>query len=487
MVEVPLAAGALRRPFRRRVKKCLPRIAVQASSGTLECPCLVTCCGCDSSSHARLTGPGPWQWVLSEDLQAVSQARQAADEAERHLFWTQRWPHPELLARMCAWMELTLYERWAPAACWSFSHVSHCVPVQIYGEDSFAGLGFLEALKERLQVNIIKEDEDSIEFDLVGVEAPLANALRRILLAEVSRQSPLHSWGSSVHYRLCASCSQVPSVAIESVFVHDNTSIIQDEVLSHRLGLVPLNIDPRLLEFPSPTPGNTTTANTVVFTMDVTGEKPTAPTDGSEPHRFHHVYSSSIQYHPQATGPEWPTTPGPVHPDILLAKLQPGQRICLELHACKGVGKDHAKFSPVATASYRLLPAVRLLRPVYDDDATELAARSKVFDAVPCTDGSGHRLQAVVARPRLCNMSRELLRDAKFSDAVHISRVNDHFIFSVETTGALPARVIVQEAFKVLAAKCEAASTALQAWVSGEAAAPASTDEPAAEASDVEA
>ena len=36
----------------------------------------------------------------------------------------------------------------------------------------------------------------------------------------------------------------------------------------------------------------------------------------------------------------------------------PGQRIALEAHARKGVGKDHTKFSPVATASYRLLPGI---------------------------------------------------------------------------------------------------------------------------------
>ena len=40
---------------------------------------------------------------------------------------------------------------------------------------------------------------------------------------------------------------QVPTVAIEKVFVFNNTSIVQDEVLAQRLGLIPLNIDPRLI------------------------------------------------------------------------------------------------------------------------------------------------------------------------------------------------------------------------------------------------
>jgi len=46
----------------------------------------------------------------------------------------------------------------------------------------------------------------------------------------------------------------------------------------------------------------------------------------------------------------------PVHEDIVIAKLRPGQRIEFEAHCRKGVGKDHTKFSPVATAAYRLLP-----------------------------------------------------------------------------------------------------------------------------------
>jgi DNA-directed RNA polymerase alpha subunit len=53
----------------------------------------------------------------------------------------------------------------------------------------------------------------------------------------------------------------------------------------------------------------------------------------------------------------------PVHDDIVLAKLRPGQRIEFEAHCRRGVGKDHTKYSPVATASYRLLPGESTTRP----------------------------------------------------------------------------------------------------------------------------
>ena len=54
--------------------------------------------------------------------------------------------------------------------------------------------------------------------------------------------------------------------------------------------------------------------------------------------------------------------PRAVHGDILLAKLRPGQTLQLEAHATKGTGKEHAKWSPVATAWYRLQPVVALLK-----------------------------------------------------------------------------------------------------------------------------
>jgi len=41
-------------------------------------------------------------------------------------------------------------------------------------------------------------------------------------------------------------------MAVEKVFVYNNTSLLQDEVLAHRLGLIPLKADPRLFEYRQP-------------------------------------------------------------------------------------------------------------------------------------------------------------------------------------------------------------------------------------------
>jgi len=89
-------------------------------------------------------------------------------------------------------------------------------------------------------VAVVQFKEEDMEFDMVGVDAAIANAFRRILIAEV------------------------PTMAVEKVSIHNNTSIIQDEVLAHRLGLIPIRADPRKFKmlppqeedrpFPDPTP-----------------------------------------------------------------------------------------------------------------------------------------------------------------------------------------------------------------------------------------
>ena len=83
----------------------------------------------------------------------------------------------------------------------------------------------LDRFRSTLRVDVKRLSQRSIEFDIVGVDASIANAIRRTLIAEV------------------------PTMIIENVYIMNNTSVVQDEVLAHRLGMVPLNVHPDLFTF----------------------------------------------------------------------------------------------------------------------------------------------------------------------------------------------------------------------------------------------
>ncbi|RMZ96754.1 DNA-directed RNA polymerases I and III subunit RPAC1, partial [Brachionus plicatilis] len=97
----------------------------------------------------------------------------------------------------------------------------------------------------------------------------------------------------------------------------------------------------------------------------------------------------------------------PVEGDILIAKMNPGQELDLKLLAVKGIGKDHAKFSPVATAYYRLLTEIVLKQDFYDEQAERLkSCFSPGVIKIVDDDKKEGRTKAVVDNPRLDTCSR---------------------------------------------------------------------------------
>jgi DNA-directed RNA polymerases I and III subunit RPAC1 len=322
-----------------------------------------------------------------------------------------------------------------------------------YSAHAHAGAGVdnslnVEEFKSNFTAAVLSADREQFFFELVGIDAPIANALRRILLSEV------------------------PTVAIETVFVHDNSSVMPDEMLAHRLGLVPLAVDPRALEMRNGRDGPVTQKNTLKFRLraSCTRNASTAPKDNFAPpdklYLQSSVLSGAITYVPFSAGAGDDAQllelglldpPKPVHDDIVLVKMRPGQKVHVEMDAVKGVGRDHAKFSPVATVSYRMLPEVSLRQPVGGGRAVELVGKCpmKVFDI----EDSGC---ARVARPRDCTMCRECIREPEWNDVVQLARKRDHFIFSVESTGALPPATLVTEALSILAEKCRVVEAELE-------------------------
>ncbi|KAJ1675529.1 DNA-directed RNA polymerase core subunit rpc40 [Spiromyces aspiralis] len=299
----------------------------------------------------------------------------------------------------------------------------------------------LDAIAKRFKLKIWRITEREMEFDLVGVDAAVANALRRIMIAEV------------------------PTMAIERVYLMENSGVIHDEVLAHRLGLIPIKADARdfMWTGPSDTP---TDLNTIVFRLDVTCKRnPNAEEGETDPKKRYinsSVYSSSLVWEPKGDQAEKfkDRQIGTVHDDILITKLRPGQAISCELHCVKGIGEDHAKFSPVATASYRLLPTITILEDITGEDAVKF---QKCFPpgVVDIVVEDGVK-KAKVVNPRKDTVSREVLRHKEFANKVKLGRVRDHFIFKIESVGAIPPQEILSQALEILMGKCQAVRQAVK-------------------------
>jgi DNA-directed RNA polymerase I and III subunit RPAC1 len=244
-------------------------------------------------------------------------------------------------------------------------------------------------------ITVVAEDEKSIEFDLVGTTAEVANALRRIILSEV------------------------PTMAIETCRFHSNNTGVSDETLAHRLGLVPIKIMP--------------TDHPIVLQLDVECK----PQDG----KLRRVFSSDLTC-PTMHGV------GPTNPDIIIAKLSPGQKLSIDMECVRGTGSMHAKWSPVCSAAYRLLPQVILKREFSGESAQRL--QTCFAPGVIELDKNG---VARVSDARKCTFTTEIKYHPDLAEHVVQKRVEDHYIFYVESIGTLAPREILHVALLRLCEK----------------------------------
>ena len=147
-----------------------------------------------------------------------------------------------------------------------------------------------------------QEKKERIIFSLTGVDTAYANSLRRIMGFEV------------------------PVMAIEDVEIRKNNSILYDEVLAHRLGLIPLTTDLKSYNMieECKCKGAGCASCTVKLILKAQGPGM--------------VYTSDLK----SKDPEIK----PINTKIPIVKLLEGQEIELEATAVLGRGKDHSKYCP---------------------------------------------------------------------------------------------------------------------------------------------
>lgn len=201
-------------------------------------------------------------------------------------------------------------------------------------------------------VSILELKSDYIRFELSNTDISMANALRRVMMAEV------------------------PTLAIDLVEFADNSSCLKDEVIAHRLGLIPLRSQRRAMSHWNYNHmcscGGFCEECSVTFTLDCDYAKMIE--DIPEQQRTdvemgiqvtsRHLISQNPDVQPVHFGNEDEALAS-YDDAILITVLGPGQRLKLEAIAKKGIGKEHAKWNPVATVALKHYPVVRLNKEVY--------------------------------------------------------------------------------------------------------------------------
>ncbi|MFZ8907474.1 MAG: DNA-directed RNA polymerase subunit D [Nitrosopumilaceae archaeon] len=160
-------------------------------------------------------------------------------------------------------------------------------------------------------LEVISKDERKMSVKLKGVPLQYANALRRLCL------------------------NGVPVFAIDTVDVIENSSVLPDEGLAHRLGLIPLKTDLSRFNEPSKCECQSETgcSNCKVMLVLDSGD-----TDVSKSVLTDELTSEDDSVKPTSD-------------KIPIVQLAPGQRVKVECYARLGRGREHAKWnsSNVAT------------------------------------------------------------------------------------------------------------------------------------------
>jgi len=255
------------------------------------------------------------------------------------------------------------------------------------------------------QVNIeaLEKDDKNIRLLVQGVDVPFINALRRIVLAEV------------------------PCMAVDEVVIIENSSILQDEIIAHRLGLIPLKTDLDSYNLPEKCSCKSELGCNlcrVTLTLDAESK------DGTRT-----VHSGELQ----SENPDIV----PVSGKIPIIKLAKEQKLRLEAYARLGKGKNHAKWQPVSMCTYKYMPKIEISK---NCDACEKCVEICPRKVLEKTDNK-IKVRDLMA----CTLCQDCVDVCPQNPhAITVGKEENTFIFNLESTGALTPERILSEAIKIL-------------------------------------
>ena len=159
-------------------------------------------------------------------------------------------------------------------------------------------------------IKILERDNNHIVIQFNDIPRQYVNALRRL------------------------SISQVPTFAIDDVVILENSSVMHDEAVAHRLGLIPLRTDLKRFVMPHLCECKSTLGCSncrVLLVLDAESQEKTKVITSADLISEDEVVRS-------------------VSKEIPIVSLAPGQKLKFEAYARLGTGKNHAKWQPTSVA-----------------------------------------------------------------------------------------------------------------------------------------
>lgn len=159
-------------------------------------------------------------------------------------------------------------------------------------------------------IKILERDNNHIVIEFNDIPRQYVNALRRL------------------------SINQVPTFAIDDVVILENSSVMHDEAIAHRLGLIPLRTDLERFVMPDVCDCKSTLGCSkcrVLLVLDTESQDKTKV-----------VTSADLVSEDEVVKP--------VNNEIPIVSLAPGQKLKFEAYARLGTGKNHAKWQPTSVA-----------------------------------------------------------------------------------------------------------------------------------------
>ncbi|MBS3119843.1 DNA-directed RNA polymerase subunit D [Candidatus Woesearchaeota archaeon] len=250
-----------------------------------------------------------------------------------------------------------------------------------------------------IQIVEEKKKDNKLVLNISNTSTEFINALRRACIEEV------------------------PTMAIEDVEFRHNSSVMYDEMISLRLGLIPLKTDLKSYELLPPEEREKTepAAKThLKLTLKETGPKLVTAADL------------------QSQDPKVK----PVYPDIPIVKLLKGQRLELEATAVLGQGKEHSKWNP-CLAYYTNQAKVTVNNNSKEFEQFKSKYPLQVFDKGKI-DAKAIMEKGLVDAVAGIN-----------PDIVNVEYDDTAFIFYIESWGQLPVREIIIKALEIIEQKAE--------------------------------